>query len=145
MILATATVGSLPMISRQLVTITAALLFAACASHDGMYSPSCTAYAGNNIELSGGYFTWAKFTDSVVVDDDGKVVNQFPGYPLSGNYRIDGESVFLESSSGEPVATMHLYQHADRSYLLTAEQQQDRESTGKLPECALVLGGNRNN
>ena len=133
------------MITRQLITIAAALLFAACASHDGMYSPSCVAYAGNNIELNGGHFTWEKFTDSVVVDDDGNVVNQFAGYPLSGNYRIDGESVFLESSSGEPVATMHLYQHEDRSYLLTTEQRQDWESTGKLAECALVLGGNPNN
>jgi hypothetical protein len=133
------------MITRQFVTIAAALLFAACASHDGLYSPSCAAYAGNNIELSGGHFTWEKFTDSVVIDDNGEVVNQFPGYPLVGNYRIDGESVFLESSSGEPVATMHLYQHEDRSYLLTTEQRQDWESTGKLAECALALGGNRNN
>jgi hypothetical protein len=136
-------VGQLKIITRQLVTIAAAFLLAACASHDGMYSPSCAAYAGSNIELSGGHFVWGKFTDSVVIGDDGNVVNQFPGYPLVGSYRVDGESIFLESTSGDAVATMYLLQHDDRSYLLTAEQRKDWERAGKLADCALVLGGNR--
>ena len=117
-------------------------LLSACVSHKGMYSPGCIAYAGSTIKLSGGQFVWEKFTDSVMVDDDGKVINQFPGYPMQGTYRIDDEMVHMESASGESMENMYLRRHDDRYYLLTAEQSEEWEKTGNYAECALVLGEN---
>jgi hypothetical protein len=122
-----------------------AILLAACASHEGTYSPACVAYAGSNIVLSSGQFVWEKFTDSVVVDDDGKVVNQFPGYPMQGNYRIEGQTVYMQAASGESLANMYLHRDGDRRYLLTAEQSEALEKTGNYADCALVLGGNARN
>lgn len=136
-------ISSPPGITRHWVTGLVAVLLASCASHEGTYSPSCVAYAGSNIELDSGQFVWEKFTDSVVVNDDGEVVNQFPGYPMQGSYRIDGESMFLELASSEAVATMYLLQHDGRSYLLTAEQKEVWQSKGEVADCALVLGGIR--
>jgi hypothetical protein len=124
------------------MTVIASCLLAACASHEGRYSPACMAYEGNNIELHDGQFVWGKFTDSVVVDDDGKIVNQFPGYPMQGSYRIDGQTVIMETAAGDALADMYFHQDKDRHYLLTAEQLTAWERTGEYDDCALVLGGN---
>ena len=123
------------------MTTLIAVLLCGCASHEGTYSPSCIAYEGSNVSLSDGKFVWEKFTDSVVVDDAGNVVNQFPAYPLQGTYRIEGQALYLEAASGETVANMYLRQHNERQYLLTAEQFEAWEKTGHDVACALVLGG----
>lgn len=123
------------------MTILIAVLLCGCASHEGTYSPDCIAYEGSNIRLSDGKFVWEKFTDSVVVDDTGNVVNQFPAYPLQGTYRIEGQALYLESASGESLPTLYLRQHDKRYYLLTAEQFDAWEESAHNHVCALVLGG----
>lgn len=133
--------GPLPMNARCTAITLIAFLLAGCVAHEGTYSPSCIAYAGSKINLSDGQFVWEKFTDSVVVDDDGKIVNQFPGYPMRGAYRIDEQMVYMDSASGEPMENMYLHRHDDRYYLLTAEQFEAWEKTGEYAECALMLGG----
>ena len=129
------------MIARYSTIVVIAGLLAACVSHEGVYSPACVAYAGDSIELRNDRFAWEKFTDSVVIDDNGDVVNQFPGYPLLGTYSLDGQTVMMESAAGESLANMYLHQHNDRLYLLTAVQHEASERTGQYAECALVLGG----
>ena len=126
---------------RLIVSVLIAVSFCGCASHEGTYSPSCIAYEGSNVSLSDGKFVWEKFTDSVVVDDAGKVVNQFPAYPMRGSYRIEGHTLYLEAASGESLANMYLRQRNERQYLLTAEQFEAWEKTGQAATCALVLGG----
>ncbi|MDH3373754.1 MAG: hypothetical protein OER22_08870 [Gammaproteobacteria bacterium] len=120
------------------ITIFAALL-SGCVSHDGTYAPSCIAYAGSTITLADGQFVWEKFTDEVVVNDDGSVVNQFPGYPLRGKYRIDGQTVLMESVEGESIDKMYLHRHDNKSYLYTPQQFEHWQSTGESAKCALML------
>lgn len=127
------------MIARYSICILAACLLSACASHEGVYSPACAAFAGSSITLHDGRFVWEKFTDSVIVDDDGKTVNQFPGYPMQGSYSIDGGAVEMESSAGESLATMYLHRHNRRQYLLTAEQHAAWKEHVAPAACALVL------
>ncbi len=124
------------------LTLLLAGLLAACVSHEGRYSPACVAYAGSNIELRSGQFVWEKFTDSVIVDDDGEIVNQFPGYPMQGRYHVDGQAVLMESSSGESVAIMYRHQKDHRHYLLTVEQHEAWERDSTFADCALVLRRN---
>ncbi len=124
-----------------LCTLTAILLFG-CVSHEGTYLPDCIAYAGSNIILDDGQFVWEKFTDSVVVDEDGEIVNQFPGYPMRGSYRIDGQTLYMESGAGETMDKMYLHRRDNRQYLLTAEQFEAWQTTGKHADCALMLDGN---
>jgi len=131
--------------ARCYVITLAVLLLAACNSYEGTYSPSCVAFAGSNIVLTNGRFTWEKFTDAVVVDDEGNVVNQFPGYPMQGSYRIEGRTVHMKATSGEPLADMYLHEHNDRQFLLTEEQSKAWNDTGEIAQCALVLGGNDRN
>ena len=69
------------------MALIAALLFG-CVSHDGTYLSECVAYEGSSIKLSDGQFVWERFTDSVVLDDAGNDVNQHPGYPLQGSFRV---------------------------------------------------------
>ncbi len=122
-------------------TLTAAILVG-CVSHEGTYSPGCIAYAGSTISLSDGQFVWEKFTDSVIVDDDGEIINQFPGFPMRGRYRIDGQTLYMESNDGDSLEEMYLHRRDNRQYLLTAEQFEAWETTGKHADCSLLLDGN---
>lgn len=133
------------MIARHSITVIVTCLLTACASHEGIYSPACAAYAGSNIELRNDQFTWEKFTDSVVVDDEGEIINQFPDYPMQGSYRIDGQTVIMETAAGEALANLYLHQDGERRYLLTAEQNEAWKQTGEYSDCPLVLGGNSDN
>ena len=103
------------------------------------------AYAGNKIELNAGKFVWEKFTDAVVVDDAGNSVNQFPGFPMQGSYRIEGQTLHMNSAAGESLTDMYLLQHDNRQYLMTVEQFEHLRKTGEYDECALVLGGYQDN
>jgi len=124
----------------RLVTITLlAALLSACPSHEGTYSPGCIAYAGSNITLNDGQFVWEKFTDALVVDDEGNVVNQFPGYPMRGSYRVEGQTVYLDPDTGGPVQRMYLHRHRDSYYLLTADELSILETTGNIADCTLQL------
>ena len=126
---------------RIYITTLIAVVLCGCASHEGTYSPACVAYAGSKISLDDGRFVWERFTDSVVLDDAGSVVNQFPGYPKQGDFRIEGRTLFLESGSGEPAVEMHLRSESGHHYLLTADQFAAWERSGEYAECALILGG----
>ena len=114
---------------------------AACVSHDGTYSPACLSYAGSVIKLENGRFEWTKFTDQVIVDDQGERVNQFPGYPVSGTYRIEDQSVYMTSSDGRALGTMHLQQTDGETYLYTEEEYRTLNASGKAAKCPLKLGG----
>jgi len=118
-----------------------AVMVSGCVSHEGTYSPDCIAYAGSNISLSDGQFVWEKFTDEVIVDDDGEIVNQFPGYPMRGSYRIEGQTVYMESNAGEPIEKMYVHRRDNRQYLLSAGQFEAWENTGMYADCALMLDG----
>lgn len=128
---------------RNVAVIVVVFTLAGCNSHEGLYAPSCVAYAGDKIELRDGQFIWEKFTDALIIDDDGNLVNQFPGYPMRGSYSVDGDTVLMEAESGEALENMYLRQHGDRYYLVTAAQFEEWKSAGKYGECVLILGGNR--
>ncbi len=117
-----------------------AAVLAGCVSHDGTYAPSCVAFAGNEITLADGNFIWEKFTDEVVIDDSGKVVERFPGYPLRGTYRINGQTVRMTKGDGTAMENMYLHRHEGERYLYTAEQFEQWQATGASADCALVLG-----
>ena len=97
------------------------------------------AYAGNKITLGDGRFVWEKFTDAVVVDDDDNVVNQFPGYPLQGTYRIDGKIVHMNTAAGDALDIMYLQESGEQHYLLTEGEFASWEQSGKRDDCALQL------
>ena len=52
------------------------------------------------------------------MDEDGNVVNQFPGYPMRGTYSISGKTVTMEGASGDALHSMYLHQDEGRYYLL---------------------------
>ncbi len=116
-----------------------AVVLSGCLSHEGPYLPGCIAYAGNKITLGNGRFVWEKFTDAVVINDDGEVVNQFPGYPMRGSYRIEEQTVNLQPDSGDQVPGMYLQQHENSFYLLTADEFSEWEKTGNYAGCTLRL------
>ena len=97
------------------------------------------AYAGNKITLGDGRFVWEKFTDAVVVDNDGNVVNQFPGFPLQGRYEIDGQIVQMSTATGAALDKMYLQETGGKRYLLTEDEFAAWEQSGKREDCALQL------
>lgn len=115
----------------------ALLALAGCAAQEGTFSPSCPAFAGSLLELKDGQFTWTKFTDEVVVDADGKKVDRFPGFPLTGTYRVDGDEVSLTTSTGESLDRFYLHEVGDELYLYTAKEFDHLEKTGEAAKCAL--------
>jgi len=125
------------------LSVPALVLLSACASHEGTYSPDCIAFAGDTIELAGGQIRWDKFTDQVVIDDAGAVVDQFPDYPMQAAYRIDGDKLIIESNPGMPVDAFFLLRRDGSVYLLTPEQHDAWLQSERVPDCALVLGGRK--
>lgn len=136
-------VSFMPMKIRTTVQLSLAWLLAGCASHEGTYTPDCIAFAGNEIELNGGRFVWDKFTDQVLVNDAGEVVDQFPEYPLRGRYQVEDETLHFESYTGEALPDMHLRREGTRTFLLTEAQLASWQKTGELAGCALVQGGHQ--
>ena len=122
------------MILRIPVIVLVSLLSAGCASVEGTYLPDCPAYSGSKIELADGRFRWSKFTDQVVLDDDGNEVNQFPGFPREGEYALSGNVVTLAT---EPAETLYLLEESGATYLLTAREKMAMEGGAARPECAL--------
>ena len=120
----------------MLVLIAAAL--SGCASIDGTYAPDCTAYAGDEIVLSGGRFSWAKFTDAIPVDEDGNPMDPTPGYPKHGVYEVDGATLRMTADDGERLALMQFVEQGGKSYLLTQEQVETLETGGEMPDCPLA-------
>jgi hypothetical protein len=124
---------------RPLLACLVATLLSACVSHEGTYLPGCAAYVGSKITLSDGRFVWEKFTDEVIVDDDGEKVNQFPGYPLRGSYRIDGQLVRMKSAAGAAMPPMFLSRRDEQRYLMTVDEFSAWEKTGTYGDCTLQL------
>ena len=117
-----------------------AMLMWGCVSWEGTYAPACTAYAGSRIELAGGRFEWDRYTDQVVIGDDGKPVDPFPGYPLRGSYRIEGRTVLMTTADGEALAPMHLLRDAGTVFLYTAAEFDAFLANGERASCPLALG-----
>lgn len=130
--------------SRSLaITLTGLVLLSACASHDGTYSPACLAFAGDTVELRDGRFAWDRFTDEVHVGDDGQVVDPFPGFPVHGDYELDGDRLVLKPDSGATLDEHFLLRSGGDFYILTAPQYAEWRSSGDPGKCALVRGGRR--
>jgi hypothetical protein len=125
------------MIPRSVVLVVFALALSGCKSYEGLYAPACAAYAGSEIRLEDGRFFWSKFTDQVVIDEDGNTVDPFPGFPREGAYAVDGETITLTPSSGEAPDTLYLVRDGADVYLLTAAENAEFAAGGELPRCAL--------
>ena len=117
--------------------IVLALLFSACANHEGMYEPACIAYQGDKIELQDGRFTWHRYTDERTVDNDGNVVEPFPGFPKTGSYRVTAGRLELTTDDNVRLDDWFIVEHAGRRYLLDAQQHNAFLEGGELPKCAL--------
>lgn len=118
----------------------AMLLFgvlAGCKSAEGVYLPGCAAHAGDRIELRNGGFEWDKFTDQVDLDESGKRIDPFPGYPRRGSYEIEGQAVRMMADDNAS-ETFYLHVRDDRALLLTEAQHQASESGGGYDDCALT-------
>lgn len=116
-----------------------ALLFAACASHEGLYEPGCITYEGDRIELQDGRFEWRRFTDQRVVGDDGNIVEPFPGFPKIGSYKHIAGRLELSGDDGMKLDDWFLVKHLGRSYLLNGKQYDAYRDNDTMPKCALTL------
>ena len=120
------------------VLFAAVLMTAGCrAGIDGDYAPGCIAFAGSNIELTGGRFVWERFTDQIEVDASGNAVDPFPGYPVSGSYALDEHRVVMTGDDGRTMEDMYLHEIDGELRLLTREQNDAWTADGSLDECAL--------
>lgn len=116
----------------------AALFVASCASNvDGMFEPACIAYEGDRIALLDGRFEWQRFTDQIVVDENGDKVNAFPGYPLVGTYELQNERVSLIPDGSAETRERYLLEHRNELYLLTYDENEAVLDGEKMPICAL--------
>ena len=126
------------MVTRNVFILGLAVLLSGCSSYEGLYVPSCIAYAGSEIRLEDGRYVWTKFTDQVVVDEDGNTVDPFPGFPREGEYEKQGNRITLHAGSGGPSPeTMFLFDDNGDVYLYTAAEWNAFETSGEQPECPL--------
>lgn len=125
------------MSQRMLIPVGLLLTLTACASVDGVYLPSCEAYAGSEIRLEDGRFHWSRFTDQVVIDEEGNKVDPFPGYPLEGVYQVSGGILTLVPDDGESPQVLYIQQEGKDIYLLNAAEKGALDASGEPPQCAL--------
>ncbi len=119
------------------ILILPALLLLACASHEGMYEPACTAFEGDTIKLEDGRFTWRRFTDQRTVDDAGNVVDPFPDFPRTGTYRIASGRLELVTDDNVRLEDWYVIESAGKRYLLNGKQHGAFLESRELPRCAL--------
>jgi hypothetical protein len=112
-------------------------LLAACASHEGLYEPACIAYEGDRIELLAGRFEWQRFTDQRTIDDAGKIVDPFPGFPKIGTYRFNSGRLELVDDNGVRLDDWFVAVQDGQRFLLTAKQHEAFVAAKALPACAL--------
>jgi len=124
--------------ARNLVALGAAILVVGCNAADGEYAPGCIAYAGNNVRLTDGRFTWDRFTDQIEIGDDGKPVDPFPDFPKGGSYTVEGNKVVMTTDDGESLDAMYLQQIDGQVRLLSEQQNGTWAADGDLDDCALV-------
>ena len=126
-----------------LILLTVLACLAGCATDarvTGTYAPSCVAFEGSTIELADSRFTWDKFTDAVAVDDAGKKIDPFPGFPVRGSYTVEDDVVSLVTDVGDLAAELYLVRRPGQVYLLTETEFDAWQQHGTVPDCALLLG-----
>jgi hypothetical protein len=122
------------------ITLLALILsLVACAIQEGVYEPACAAYEGDKLKLTAGRFEWHRFTDERVVNESGKVVPPFPGFPKSGTYRVTEEKLQLTTDDDIRLEDWFIVDHAEQRYLLDAKQHNAFLDNGELPACALMF------
>lgn len=125
------------------VAILAACGLAGCKAVDGSYYPDCIAFAGDNLELQNGRFSWDKFTDQVRADDQGRPVDPFPEYPRYGSYKLDGDTLTLRFDVDGPDETFHIADRNGRIVLLRTAEYSEWQDSGNYPQCVLTREDDR--
>lgn len=125
--------------TRQFLCVLTVLLLAACKQVEGTYYPGCAAFEGDKVVLQAGSVIWDRFTDQVIVDADGNAIDQFPEFPKTGVYEVDGDSLHLRFEQDNVAKTFHVRRRDDRVVLLNAEEFAAWERTGQIDDCVLTL------
>ncbi len=107
----------------------------------GMYTPSCTAYEGDTIELQHDAYTWDRFTDMRTIDESGNLADPFPKHPMSGSYTRQGNHFAFLTEDGN-TRGYYLVPLADAEYLLTDEEYDALMAGGDMARCALKRNEN---
>ncbi len=127
--------------AKRLMTLFMCVILCGCSSIEGLYVPACTAYEGDEIQLTEGRFTWRRFTDQRTVDAQGQLVDPFPGYPKSGIYEYNEPVLILTPDSDSGNTGFFLLDEKRGVYLLTGAEKQRYDIDGEIPECALRRAG----
>ena len=112
---------------------------AACGSLEGTFEPACMAFEGDRVVFAGGRFEWHRFTDERRIDDSGNVIDPFPGYPLTGRYKMRKSVVEFVVAEGTRPDNMVLFETETDVYLLSVEQNAAAIAGEGLPTCPLRL------
>ena len=116
---------------------------AGCSGANGFYSPACPMFEGQTVTLDSGRFVVDKFTDSVELDDSDNAVDPFPGYPLQGDYTVEGDVVHMRSDSGTDLPTLYLAKVGNKKWLLTESEYEEWTRDGSVGPCALARSGRK--
>jgi hypothetical protein len=122
---------------RTTLILCALITLAACTELEGVFEPACMAFEGDRVVLRDGRFEWHRFTDERRIDDKGNVIESFPGYPITGNYKLSRGKVRFNADSGARLADHYLVEEQGALYLLTAEQYKAVSDGDAIPSCAL--------
>jgi hypothetical protein len=130
--------------TRRLALVFLACTFlAACNSLEGTFEPACIAFEGDKVVFADGRFEWHKFTDERLVDDNGNAIDPFPGYPLTGRYKVSNALVEFVAAEGAGPDDMFLFERNSDVYLLTRKQNDAVLAGEGLPACPLRLNATK--
>lgn len=122
---------------RVVSLIAALLLLAACSTHSGVYSPNCLAHEGDTIVLAESRYEWRRFSDQIIIGDDGNPVDTASKFPQHGDYSISEDSVKFVADNSAEISHRTLMRADGDVFLLTRDEFSAMKSTGEVPDCAL--------
>ena len=125
------------MTAKRIVCALICAFLCGCTNIEGLYAPACIAYEGDEIQLLDGRYSWRRFTDQRKLDEHGKLVDLFPGYPRSGAYEYRDSVLVLTSGDGSEETEFFLLDENSGIYLLSEAEKRRVEAGDRIPECAL--------
>jgi len=89
------------------------------------------------VSLSDSRFEWHKFTDQREINEQGEIIDPFPGFPKSGAFADRDGRIEFQPDDGSIIADHFVVEHLDDWFLMSQNEHQRFLTENQISNCAL--------